>query len=294
MMNQWQRTWCYVAGLLLLGQTVIAQPRSQPVTSRIDRVTVFTKGAQTVRRSKAALQQGRNELVFTGISPTLDPRSLQVRGEGTFTILSVVHQLNSITEAKQAEDLTELNSQRQTVKKRMTTDQKLLEVFKNEEKLLKDNQNVSTVSVGVKTAELKELADFQRTRLTEVLMKQLDIEGRLQQSDSLLKRIDQRLRNYSGPREIASSEVVVTISAVAATNGLFEISYYVPNAGWFPNYDLRVKDVNNPVEITLKANVSQQSGEDWRDVKLTVSTGNPTESSVAPGLLPWRVGFGYP
>jgi len=41
-----------------------------------------------------------------------------------------------------------------------------------------------------------------------------------------------------------------------------------------PTYDIRVKNITSPIEIIQKANIVQQSGEDWKEVKLILSTGN--------------------
>jgi hypothetical protein len=284
--------------LLLLMLCFVGQPtraqKPQTVPSKIEAVTVFTKGAQITRKAKTTLAAGKTELVFAALSPQLDPQSIQVKGDGNFTILSVVHQLNSISENKRGEDVEGLENQKRALRRKAAVDRKMLDVFKNEEKILRDNQSVSTISVSVKTTELKELADFQRSRLTEVLLKQLEIEYRIQQSDSTIARIDQRLQNFTAPREIPSGEVVVTVLAKEPGSATFDISYLVNTASWYPNYDIRVKDINSPIELGFKANVSQQSGEDWRDVKLTISTGNPKESSVAPSLQTWNLGFGYP
>jgi hypothetical protein len=281
-----------LTGLLLPG-TVLAQTKGQAVSSRIERVTVFTKGAQVSRSAKATLTVGRTELIVKGLSPQIDPASVQVKGEGTFTMLSVVYQLNRVTENKRTDETETLESRRRALRQKNTVDRKLLDVYKNEEKILRDNQNVSTVSTAVKTADLKELADFQRVRLTEVLLKQLEIETRIQQTDSTLVRIDQRLQNVTLPAELPSGEVVVSVLAKSAAPASFTLSYVVNGAGWYPTYDVRVNDISNPIDLSFKANVSQQSGEDWRDIRLTLSTGNPREGSVAPTLLPWNLGFGY-
>ncbi len=54
-----------------------------------------------------------------------------------------------------------------------------------------------------------------------------------------------------------------------------------------PSYDIRAKNVNSPATIVFKANVSQQTGEDWRNIKLTLSTGNPMANNVKPVLTPY-------
>jgi hypothetical protein len=66
----------------------------------------------------------------------------------------------------------------------------------------------------------------------------------------------------------------------------------VHNASWFPTYDIRAKNVNSPISISYKANVSQHSGEDWKNIKLTLSTGNPTAAGNKPELNPYFLNFG--
>jgi hypothetical protein len=70
------------------------------------------------------------------------------------------------------------------------------------------------------------------------------------------------------------------------------LSYIVRNAGWYPTYDVRAKDVNSPINIAYKANVSQKCGEEWKNVKLTLSTANPTVSGSKPQLNPFYLNFG--
>ncbi|MEL7162447.1 MAG: mucoidy inhibitor MuiA family protein, partial [Bacteroidota bacterium] len=60
-------------------------------------------------------------------------------------------------------------------------------------------------------------------------------------------------------------------------------------AKWTPHYDVRVADISQPVDLRYRAKVSQQSGEDWTDVRLKLSTGDPTASGAAPELETWRL-----
>jgi hypothetical protein len=76
----------------------------------------------------------------------------------------------------------------------------------------------------------------------------------------------------------------VKINAKKNTRVQFELSYVVQNAGWFPSYDIRAKNINEPVEVIYKANVKQDTKEDWNNIKLKLSSSNPNISGVAPEL----------
>ena len=87
------------------------------------------------------------------------------------------------------------------------------------------------------------------------------------------------------------SSVTVTVSAKARTSVNLELTYFVPDAGWKPMYDLRAKDSNSPLAVNFKADVFQNTGEDWDKVNLTLSTGNPTSGGNKPDLQPWYLDF---
>jgi len=86
-------------------------------------------------------------------------------------------------------------------------------------------------------------------------------------------------------------QVVVTVSADYATTGYLELNYMVFDAGWSPAYDLRADDITSPVKLTYKANVFQNTGVNWDNVNLKLSTINPNRSNVKPTLAPWYVDF---
>jgi uncharacterized protein (TIGR02231 family) len=72
------------------------------------------------------------------------------------------------------------------------------------------------------------------------------------------------------------------------------ISYFTYNASWKPYYDIRVKDVESPVQIASKATVYQNTGEDWNETALILSTGDPTLGGDIPDLMPWYIDFFEP
>ena len=82
-----------------------------------------------------------------------------------------------------------------------------------------------------------------------------------------------------------------TSVAAGAAEYTLTVSYFVYNASWKPFYDIRAKDINSDVALHYKAKVSQNTGENWDDVKLTLSTGNPSIHGDCPELRPWYLDF---
>ena len=69
------------------------------------------------------------------------------------------------------------------------------------------------------------------------------------------------------------------------------VNYIVSGAGWMPKYDIRSSNTTDPVELTYKADVFQNTGNDWKNVDLTLSTGNPSVNNTQPELSPWYLYF---
>jgi N-terminal domain of unknown function (DUF4140) len=124
-----------LAVLTIAAYALLAQTKQQTVTSTIEKVTVFTSGAQVARKAKTSLAQGKTELIFAAISPNIDKQSIQVKGEGAFTILSVIHQTNYLNEQKRREETTVLEAQKETLKNKFKVEKSILTVFKNEENM---------------------------------------------------------------------------------------------------------------------------------------------------------------
>jgi len=272
---------------LLLFSALNAQT---PVVSTLETVTVFQNGAQVSRRARTALPAGKTELVFRGLSPKLDKTSLQVRGEGQFTVLSVVAQTGLAPE-KTSEEQTALAARRDALEERLAVAQKMAAVYKQEEAMLLKNQELGGRTAVLKASELKESVDFQRARLSEALLKQVETEKTLKRLQSELKTLDAQQTRLNAEADRAQAEVLVTVRATEALpQARFELTYFVPDAGWIPAYDVRVTDLARPLTLAYRANVFQFSGEDWNAVRLTLSTADPRQRGDKPSLNPWYFG----
>src|SRR5690606_27995353 len=82
------------------------------------------------------------------------------------------------------------------------------------------------------------------------------------------EKLDQQLSGTLDRSKMPTGEIVVTVSGSKPANGRLKLSYVVMNAGWRPSYDIRVDDVSDPAVIIYKADIWQNSGIEWKDVKV--------------------------
>ena len=285
-----------IAFLLAFSPIVaFAQAKQQPVSSTIQHVTVFFNGAQVMRAANAPLSTGKTELIFKGLTPNMDAKSVQVKGEGDFIVMSVVHQMNYFEEPEKKDTVKILEQQRDILADKILVEADKVTVLQQQEAMLQRNQ-VQLLGVqnnAMKLEDLKQVIDYQEVKLENILSKRAIVNKTLDKLRADLGKINAQLSQLNARRADPTSEIHVMVNAKSATSGKFQINYIVPNASWYPNYDLRVKDIVSPLSMTMKANVSQSTGEEWKEVHLTLSTGNPSESGSKPELQPWRLGMRY-
>jgi len=262
------------------------------VTSKINSVTVYTQGAQIYRDAKAEIPVGKTMLVFKDISTNVDKESIQVKGEGAFTIMSVAYKFDYLTIQSVADEIVALQKKQTEINSQITYENSLYNVYKAEQTLIERNQSIGGANTGVTAENLKAMADFQRVRLTEIFTKQIEITNKISTLNTEVQKIAAQLKELNINITKAKGEIHVLVSSKTALTGKFTLNYYVQNAGWYANYDLRVDKINQPIEINYKANVFQNTGEDWKNVKLSLNNGNPNESGVMPKIYPWRLHYG--
>jgi len=278
--------------LLFIHFAVFAQDNQINLNSKISGVTVFMNGAQVLRQSDLVeLPQGVSLLVFSGLSSSIETQSLQAKGEGNFTILSVTRQNNFLLEKKKSEQKLALETKAEGIADKIIALRNDIAVYKSEEEMLMKNQTVMGPNVNYDLVKLKAALDFQKQRLSEAKAKQISIEKEINQLQEQLNKLNRQIAEVDGKPIGNASDVVVKVSAKTATKGKFTLTYLVKNASWYPSYDIRAIDVASPIQLVYKANVSQNSGEDWRNVKLTLSSGNPSSNNEKPKLPPYLLGY---
>jgi uncharacterized protein (TIGR02231 family) len=287
-----------IAAMFLM--TNLQAANEKKVDSRIKHVTIFTSGAQIERSASFNINAGLSEIIFEGVSPYISTKSIQAKGLGNYIILDVQFRV------KQPEPVAPHN---QPLPPRIVKDIALLsdsisqlnfdiedltnkrEFIMLEKKVLLGNKymqgNVDTIT------ELKFAMDYLRKQLSDIntaLMKikreefvlnkrRTKMQARLTKLQAYNSKVNP-VKKPEGPKY----QIVVSVQSKTAVSGKMEISYMVNNAGWTPTYDIRANGVGQPIQLVYKANVYQNSGEEWKDAKLTLSTIMPNQNYTKPFL----------
>jgi len=272
---------------------VCSAQQAQSPDSKVSSVTLFLSGAQVTRTAQASLQPGITELTFTGLSQNIDANTIRLTGEGSFTIISVNSRINYLKAQKTVKDEESLKARKNQLENQIEDIDAQKTVLATEENLLKANQKIGSAEKGTTTLELKSAADFFRARFTELSEKRIALGRKEELAREELIRVNDQLGEASREDVTPTGEIIVQVMTKEPLPAKFRLSYLVRSASWKPEFDLRLDDISQPLELSRRAKISQNSGEEWKDVKLTLSTGNPNESGTEPKLMPWYVGGNY-
>jgi uncharacterized protein (TIGR02231 family) len=261
----------------------------RPVPSRITEARVFLAGAQVTRTASANVAAGSTTLVFTGLAQDLDPQSIQVTGRGGYAILSVNHRMNYLTESPMKKEIEALHDRMRKIDKDWAYEKAMQDIWVNEEQLLGKNSSIGGQQNGLTAAQLTAVNDYVRERLKVTKSNWLAQQEKLTALQEEKGRLQQQLSQMQAQAPRPTSEVVVDIDSRSEVAATFTLNYFVRSAGWTPAYDLRAQAVGQPIDLLMKAQVVNNTGEDWDEVELSLSSGNPTLGGVLPDLQPWTL-----
>lgn len=261
--------------------------RDIDLKTTITEVTVFQNGAQVKRTGSVMIPAGESEIIISDATSLLKKESIQVKGEGDFTILSVNFQSKYNDVDNEKSKWVDLEVKQKSLMKQMEDLSVKIQILNSEEVSIMNLTEISTTTKGVTVEQIVKAQELVRIKLAEIKNEKLKASRQILDLYKEHQTVSQHLVALKTIKQSVKYEIIVKVSSKNEVKGDFTISYIVPNAHWYPTYDIRVKNVSEPMIIEYKANVSQESGEDWNAIKLKLSTGDPSQSSEKPEIEPW-------
>lgn len=283
------------------------------VKSKINKVTVYQQGAQIQRKASYSVSKGINEIIIEGISPNIDQNSIQVNASGNIILLDskftveypkpiVNENYNKSIPAKIQKEINLLNDSLFEISYKLLEIQYKMEVLNNEKRIIENNGTIKgSGKVNDSIPLLKDALEFYHIKMNKINQELLYLNKKKAVVTKVQKRMNRRLtdlNNYNAnnqliptPNKAPIYKIKITVSAKEAVSGKIYVSYLVNGAGWTPMYDLRSKASNNTINLTYKAQVYQNTGVKWNNVRLSLSTNNPYANKTKPELYPWYLNY---
>ena len=252
--------------------------------STIKKVTVYLNGASIERTAPINLLSGENTFVFNDLSPDINENSIQISGLDNASILSLNYTVDYLEKGTLSKEYTLLETKLNELQNQKNEIQNTIAGYQKEMELLDKNQRINSDATDLSLVKVKEMSTYYRTRVTE-------IKNAVYTQNLALIELNKNVQDYSNElykledeRKKRRGKITAKLDARQATKLSLVIKYNINSAGWFPIYDIKAKNTNTPIEISYKANVYQQSGTDWENVAVVLSTGDPNTNNLKPEI----------
>ena len=268
--------------LLFLALPFLSFSNKPKTPSSIKEVVVYLNGAQITRTASCQLIEGSNEVVFSGLSHKIDESSIQVSGLGPVSILSIAYGINYLEKSESNPKIKEWDSQVQQLEHEISKLKNNIAGLEEEEKVITSNRIVNGDSQVLDLERMKQIGQYYRERITKIKNEIFDINLNINKIQRQIDELYRQLAEANNGSDSPQGEITITFDAPISTNLNITMNYMVKDAGWVPNYDIKSIGINAPLSLAYKGNVYQNTGQDWQNVKISLSTGNPVYNISKP------------
>jgi uncharacterized protein (TIGR02231 family) len=253
---------------------------------KLNKVTVYLVGAELTYKSQTSLPKGRSKVIFSNISQTIAENSVRVKINNNVKIISVSLEnvkVNFEKEIKTKQDSIELISDQI---ERMDMERNS---YALERRILTDNISRIGTLESVPVSELMNATKQYREKLKELDNIEFKLRNdlvllnvsKIKLEESKNQLLSEQSLSVSGTK---GKQLVIEVDANSETTGTIDMSYLVMDAGWSPKYNIRAQSDGSEIELEYRANVYNNSGINWKNVAVSLSSANTETKLIKPEL----------
>lgn len=260
------------------------------VPSVVKDVTVYRQGSLIVRKAEINLPAGDAVLKFENLMTDLDLNSVKFSAQGDLTVLNIkkgiIIDTTQVLGPKVLPDQKLVLAEIASLEIEKAREQKLLQVYAKEELFLQENLSLKSEKEAVNLDDLIKATEYARSRYLDIRRVQAEIEDRISILDKTIADLRLEMNESRSYVTEQSAEVEVRINCKKANRVSVELSYFYQGAGWYPSYEARVTSIDQDLDLINYAKVYQRSDEDWDNVNLVITNGQPQLNQTRPQLNP--------
>ena len=288
-----------VLSLFMLVPEAPAATKQVKVVVAPDAVTVFENRARVHRRLEVEMQVGSMEVVFDGLPSSLDPASVRAKLLGVEGLVLGVRMKQEVHEQEVQQQVRQISRALEEIGDQLSGIDARLEELHRLEVLTTSlsvilEETVSDAGQGgiLGAATVGQIIEAQQWIADRQLEQSLTRDRLISEKKTVLTRRSD-LRADMAPlklrRDRTTWSAIVLLQAQQPGSATVELAHDVPGARWVPVHEARLDESKATVAWTARAQVLQQSGEEWNDVKLTLSTARSSLGLTPPTLVPVRL-----
>lgn len=267
-----------------------AQPQAKSAASRLTTVTVYRGSALVSREVEVPEGVGMFELVVSPLPTGVEPASLYSEGSDAIRVLTTRARSRVVQEDIREEvrklqaRLQKLQAEMELMESDHSTATQNLKMLEKLESFTETSMKQLTEKGQFSSEETIKLVNFvMKTRL-EQGRQQKTLQEQMRQMQHEIGFVQRLLQEKSAGSGRTEHEAVIVVVKRQAAAGSVRLNYLVNGATWRPQYKFRAGKPNEPVQLEYLAAVSQNTGEDWNQVQIVLSTAQPMLNAAPPEL----------
>lgn len=255
------------------------------LNAQIKKATIYWQSASIEASVSKYLNKGEHVLIIEQMPKNMDINSIQVLSNNNFNIVSVESRITDGEAIKKSKEYLALKDSLDNYIDLYESLQVKKFAVDEEISMWITNKNIGSKSGNI--VDLEDLAEVYKTRIPQLKRDSYIYERKMLKHKEKINFF-QTLINEKATSD-GSIDLLIRILNPDNQNINLSIKYLCYDAGWSPFYDIRALDNSDNISFVLKANVWQNTGIDFNNIELTLSTGRPNNSSVKPELYDWRL-----
>ena len=283
------------AFLFLLSANLFFAQKPIYTKAKVTAVKVYRNSAELQNTVSFSIPSGISEIVIGNISEEINEKTIQIGvNSKNISILSSQFTSDYSTDFKMDTtnpQIKKVNDSIKIVENLISKNQIELDANKKAVELLDKNQTVLVGSNSSNVAQLTQLTEFYTNKRIELENKLVSLKTKGDDLSKKLSRLKSSLKTkeQKEAEEFADGVIVLKLMSPTAGNIKLNINYLTDNVSWKPYYEIKAEKISAPLDVTFKATVKQNTGLDWKGVKLTLINGNSSRNNYAPTVSPWFI-----
>jgi uncharacterized protein (TIGR02231 family) len=269
----------------------------------VEFVTIYSDRAEVTRKVAVDITTvGVQEIILNDLLPNVVENSVRVSGgEGDAVILEVsfdrrfeTHESADSAAAKRRKELEQLKHQIETLQselQRVQKEESWLVQFSTERIVTEEKDKADHVlnRTVIPLEDMMKMMSFYSQELTRVGQERLKLMNAIEDEEAKMKQLNDEIASGATNYGEEKREVIVVLYVRSVGPISLQISYVLTGAKWASSYDFRLSSntgdkKETSCQLVYYGSVENDSGEDWKDVQLALSTATPSSAAKLPAL----------
>ena len=257
--------------------------------SPIDHVIAYQGQGIVTRQVRVNLNgPGDYQLRISDIPLQIVGDSLHVSGQGNASVLIHNVQLLPLPADSESEDVKRLKARIAELEARQARLENVEQVNTRAQEWLDGYwERMEAANSRPKPEDLQKTLDFLSQNQARILESVTKTKFEQEALEAQSEALEDQLEALEADAERKTQAAAVYFSAKTKGEMTFQLSYLVSGIHWTPSYDARLDEKAGRISLGYFGDLTQQTGEDWKDVALSLSTAVPQINAAVPVLEPW-------